>query len=155
MPGVPSSLLCATNLARPAPANQFLFLPFYPAHPLTLVGLINSAIISRYCAVLEVSVSLSFFKRELDTSREPTQPPSRELNTTMSDFQNYGGSEEDNAEIRKLNAEVVCHHLSINSCEAQCCNDADLVFVSRRRPTPTASKPGRSWCALAKASRAV
>lgn len=29
----------------------------------------------------------------------------------MADFQNFGGSDEENVEIRKLNAEVVCRPL--------------------------------------------
>lgn len=76
----------------------------------------------------------------------------------MADFNHFGGSDEENLEIRKLNGEVVSEVLAI-PLPAPCLSPLDnwqlTVVLLNRRPTPTASRHGKNWYAHARAWRAA
>lgn len=83
-------------------------------------------------------------------SRPSHRRVSSSLLGKMSDFQAFGGSDEENLEIRKLNSEVVGSPVP-SSFVGKITN----FVATYRKPTPTASKHGKSLCALARASRAA
>lgn len=74
----------------------------------------------------------------------------------MGDYSNYGGSDEENAEIRKLNAEVVSPVQHLAQClHLPVCLRSRLTSIHHsRRPILTTSNTGRSSSKPAKTSTA-
>jgi hypothetical protein len=74
-----------------------------------------------------------------DNRNIATKQPSQSSTSNMGDFANFGGTDEENAEIRRLNADVV----SCSTFSWGMQHRADSHPALRKR-TPTTSRTGRS-----------